>query len=248
MMKKLVITLFIAMLALAGCNTKADEQSKEKKKIEEVKVEVKTNPKELKPNEKVEVQALVTQGKENVTDADDVKFEIWKDGEEKHEMLNGKHKGKGVYAVDKTFPSDGVYHVIAHTNAREMHVMPEVKVAVGNAKVEDTKKENSGHEAGHGDHKSDTMIHLMAGDVKANAESTMKVHLKQKDAALTGAEVQLEISKDGVAKHEFIPAKEGNQGEYVSTHTFKEAGTYKVKVHVRKGELHEHKDETVEVK
>lgn len=56
------------------------------------------------------------------------------------------------------------------------------------------------------------MIHLMAGDIKANAESTMKVHLKQKEEALTGAEVQLEIWKDGVEKHEFIPAKEGNKG------------------------------------
>ncbi|WP_459499608.1 FixH family protein [Bacillus sp. C1] len=246
-MKKLVITLFIAMLALAGCNTEKEGSTK-KDKIEEVKVAVQTNPKEIKPNEKTEVQALVTQGKEKVTDADDVKFEIWKDGEEKHEMLNGKHKGKGVYAVEKTFPSDGVYHVVAHTNAREMHVMPEVKVAVGNAKVEDAKKEKSGHEAGHGDHKSDTMIHLMADDVKANAESTMKVHLKQKEEALTEAEVQLEIWKDGAQKHEFIPAKEGNKGEYVSQHTFKETGAYQVKVHVRKGELHEHKEEKVEVK
>ena len=49
-------------------------------------------------------------------------------------MLDGKHKGKGVYAVEKTFETDGVYHIIAHTNAREMHVTPEVKVAVGNAK------------------------------------------------------------------------------------------------------------------
>ena len=55
-------------------------------------------------------------------------------------MLDGKHKGKGVYAVEKTFETDGVYHIIAHTNAREMHVMPEVKVAVGNAKVEDAKE------------------------------------------------------------------------------------------------------------
>ena len=38
--------------------------------------------------------------KEKVTDADDVKFEIWKAGDEKHEMLEGKHKGKGVYAVE----------------------------------------------------------------------------------------------------------------------------------------------------
>ncbi|MES5956553.1 FixH family protein [Bacillus fungorum] len=247
MMKKLIMTLFIAMLALAGCNTNKEEPKKEQK-LEAVKVAVQTNPKEIKPGEKTEVQALVTQGKEKVTDADDVKFEIWKAGDEKHEMLDGKHKGKGVYAVEKTFETDGVYHIIAHTNAREMHVMPEVKVAVGNAKVEDAKKENSDHGAGHGDHKSDTMIHLMAGDIKANAESTMKVHLKQKEEALTGAEVQLEIWKDGVEKHEFIPAKEGNKGEYETKHTFKENGSYKVKVHVKKGELHEHKEETIEVK
>ncbi|MGQ0453287.1 hypothetical protein ACT4UM_11800, partial [Bacillus sp. SS-TM] len=35
------------------------------------------------------------------------------------------------------------------------------------------------------------------------------------------AEVQLEIWKDGVEKHEFIPAKEGNKGEYETKHTFK---------------------------
>ncbi|CAG9610896.1 hypothetical protein BACCIP111899_00068 [Bacillus rhizoplanae] len=245
MMKKLLITLFITMLALAGCNTKSDETTKKNKSLEEVKVEIKTNPETLKPNEKVEVQATVTQGKEKVTDADDVKFEIWKDGEEKKEMLDAKNKGNGVYAIDKTFPSDGVYHIIAHTNARDMHVMPEVKVAVGNAKVEDTKKETDGHhEEGH----DGTMIHLMADGVKANTESTMKVHVKQKEEALTGAEVQLEIWKDGAEKHEFIPAKEGNKGEYTSTYTFKEVGTYTVKVHVRKGDLHDHKEETVEVK
>ena len=43
---------------------------------------------------------MLHKGKEKVTDADDVKFEIWKDGDEKHEMLDGKHKGKGVYAVE----------------------------------------------------------------------------------------------------------------------------------------------------
>lgn len=139
-MKKLVITLCLAMLALVGCNIKK-EDTKVEKKVEEVKVAVQTNPKEIKPNEKTEVQALVTQGTERVTDADEVKFEIWKCGEQNRETLNGKHKGKGVYSVDKTFPSDGVYHIIAHTTAHEMHVMPEVKIVVGNAKVKDTKKQ-----------------------------------------------------------------------------------------------------------
>lgn len=62
MMKKLIITLFIAMLALAGCNTNKEEPKKEKK-LESVNVAIQTNPKEIKPGEKTEVQALVTQGK-----------------------------------------------------------------------------------------------------------------------------------------------------------------------------------------
>ncbi len=51
MMKKLIMTLFIAMLALAGCNTNKEEPKKEQK-LEAVKVAVQTNPKEIKPGEK----------------------------------------------------------------------------------------------------------------------------------------------------------------------------------------------------
>ncbi|KEK21078.1 hypothetical protein BAMA_09820 [Bacillus manliponensis] len=259
MMKKLLMTAFIAVVAVAGCNTQKEEpkETKQEKKLEEVKVEVKTNPAELKPNEKVEVQAIVTQGKEKVTDASDVKFEIWKNGEENHEMLEGKHKGDGVYVVEKTFPADGVYHIIAHTNARDMHVMPEEKVAVGNAKLEDAKEEKAAHGEGHGDHgnaeghghhNSDTAIHFMADDVTANNETTLKAHVQHKEAGLTEANVKFEIWKDGAEKHEYVPAEEGTDGEYVSKHTFKEAGSYIVKVHVEKGELHEHIEEKVEVK
>ncbi|WP_369902764.1 FixH family protein [Bacillus manliponensis] len=259
MMKKLLMTAFIAVVAVAGCNTQKEEakETKQEKKLEEVKVEVKTNPAELKPNEKVEVQAIVTQGKEKVTDASDVKFEIWKNGEENHEMLEGKHKGDGVYVVEKTFPADGVYHIIAHTNARDMHVMPEVKVAVGNAKLEDAKEEKAAHgeehgdhgnAEGHGHHNSDTAIHFMAADVTANNETTLKAHVQHKEAGLTEANVKFEIWKDGAEKHEYVPAEEGTDGEYVSKHTFKEAGSYIVKVHVEKGELHEHIEEKVEVK
>ena len=44
------MTLFIAMLALAGCNTNKEEPKKEQK-LEAVKVAVQTNPKEIKPGE-----------------------------------------------------------------------------------------------------------------------------------------------------------------------------------------------------
>lgn len=58
MMKKLIMTLFIAMLALAGCNTNKEEPKKEQK-LEAVKVAVQTNPKEIKPGEKQKYKHLL---------------------------------------------------------------------------------------------------------------------------------------------------------------------------------------------
>lgn len=51
-----------------------------------------------------------------------------------------------------------------------------------------------------------------------------------------------------VLKTRIYSSERRNKGEYETKHTFKENGAYKVKVHVRKGELHEHKEETIEVK
>lgn len=57
-MKKLIITLFIAMLALAGCNTNKEEPKKEQK-IEAVKVAFQTNPKKLNQVKKQKYKHLL---------------------------------------------------------------------------------------------------------------------------------------------------------------------------------------------
>ncbi|MFD3447878.1 FixH family protein [Microbacteriaceae bacterium 4G12] len=238
-MKKLLIAIVVLVFALAGCGSQAKKKSDEAPK--EVKVEVKTNPKTIKANESVEIQAIVTQDGKNVDDADDVKFEIWKDGDQKKEMFEAKHKGNGVYAIEKTFPVDGVYQITAHTNARDMHVMPTVKVTVGNGQA--------AHDSHAGDeHHSDVMMHFTADNLKANVATPVKAHVMQKNEPVTGAEVQFEIWKDGSDKHEYVPAKEGKNGEYTATPTFKEAGSYTMKLHVKKGELHAHTEQKVEVK
>ncbi|MBW0934207.1 FixH family protein [Priestia megaterium] len=128
---KSIFTLIFISLLMAGCssetnNTKVtSEESSEK-----VVVEIKTEPKEIKVNDKIEIQALVTQGNDPVTDADDVEFELWKDGEKKHEKIQAVHQGEGKYTINKSFSLKGVYYIIAHTNARGMHTMPEIKISV----------------------------------------------------------------------------------------------------------------------
>jgi uncharacterized protein YxeA len=243
-MKKFLMALFMMLFVFAGCSQQHnhnDANSNKNELPEEVKVEVKTNPTELKPHEATELQAIVTQGKEQVKDADEVKFEVWKQGEEGHQMLKAKHKGKGVYTAETTFPDDGIYYVVAHTTARDMHVMPKVEVKVGNAEA---AAHNHDEHHVHGD----TSIHFIAENVQANKETELMAHIQHDNAALTGADVQFEIWNDASKKHEYVPAKEKGNGEYTAMTTFKAAGTYNVKVHVMKGDLHDHKEETVQVK
>nr|WP_247739158.1 FixH family protein [Bacillus sp. 165] len=240
-MKKFFMLILMLVFAFTGCSENKDTDKNELP--QEVKVEVKTNPKELKPHEKVELQAVVMQGKEAVTDADEVKFEVMKQGEEDSQMIEAKHAGKGVYTAETTFSEDGIYDIVAHTTARGMHVMPKVEIKVGN--IEDSTESDEHHdEHEHGG----VAIHFMAGDIQANAETELMAHIQHDNAALAGADVQFEIWNDSSEKHEYVPAKEGQSGKYTAMTTFKDTGTYHVKVHVMKGDIHDHQEETVQVK
>lgn len=129
-LQKPIGILFALTLLLAACSQSEEDnvQSNEIPKVVEVTINI--NPEKAKINKEVEIQAMVTQGNEAVTDADDVKFEIWKEGEEKHEKIEATHKGDGIYAINKTFSENGIYHIIAHTNARGMHTMPKIQITV----------------------------------------------------------------------------------------------------------------------
>jgi YtkA-like len=240
-MKKWLLAMVMILVFCSACTNDKKEEAKAEKSLEPINVEVKTNPETIKVNEKIEIQAIVTQGTDKVTDADDVEFEIAKKGE-KSEKILGKHKADGVYVVEKTFDSEGVYEVTPHTNARGLHVMPTVEIKVGNV-----EHKAEGHGNGHG--KSETALYFMAPkDVKVNADATLTMHVKHKNEALAGAKAKFEIWKEGNEKHEFVEAKETKAGEYQAVTKFAEAGTYNVILHVEKGEIHEHTQEKVEVK
>lgn len=242
-MRKYWMMIAVFLLVLAGCSGGHEGHNSElaNELPKEVKVEVKTVPEAVKAHEHTEIQAIVTQDGKAVNDADDVKFEIWKAGAEQHEMLAAKAKGNGVYTIDKTFPEDGVYHITAHTNARDMHVMPTVQITVGTGQAAAQEQEGQDH------HHSDTTIQLTTDQVHAGKASPVQAQVQHSGEPLTGAEVQFEIWKDGAERHEYVSSKEGANGQYEASFVF-EADTYHINVHVRKGELHEHKEQTVEVK
>lgn len=131
-MKKVGIYLVAILLILVGCtNNTENENIDEVPELIEVTVE--TNPQVVKANEEVTIQAKITQGKDIVKDADDMKFEIWKEGQsdQEHVKVEGElNQKEGVYFVKKTFNEPGLYYVIAHVTARGLHNMPKVELQV----------------------------------------------------------------------------------------------------------------------
>ncbi|MDF0728383.1 FixH family protein [Cytobacillus sp. S13-E01] len=125
-MKKLSFLFFSIFIVLIGCSGEVQNTGE----VHFIEVEIQT-PEKIEPNEEIEISAFVTQGEEEVNDANEVKFEIWKNGQEDHEMVEGNHKGEGIYSITKTFDKDGIYSVVAHVTARDMHSMPKKEFVVG---------------------------------------------------------------------------------------------------------------------
>lgn len=135
-MKKRIIYMVSIMLLmgiLAACGSDEKPNNKEEDQLPQMlDVKVKTDPDELSAGKTTQVGAIVTQGEEKVSDADEVLFEIWKEGasEEDHIKKEAERKEDGKYAIDYTFDEKGKYFIIAHVTARDLHNMPKVDVNV----------------------------------------------------------------------------------------------------------------------
>lgn len=140
-MKKFVVLLVIVLCLniVVSCNKK--EQEDNLPQMVDVDLSIKPNPGELgKP---VTFEAKVTQGKDQVEDAE-VIFEIWRAKNDNHEKVEIKHSKNGIYRLEKSFNQEGTYYIISHVTARDMHNMPKKEFVVGTpSEPEDANAKNS---------------------------------------------------------------------------------------------------------
>lgn len=125
-MKKLSILLLVLVIAMVGCS-----KGNELRRSQEVKGTIQV-PESIKPNEKISIRILVTQGDKKIEDADDVQFQVEKEGYINQEMTEANHQGNGVYSTDYTFKEDGEYMITAHVTVKGDMKMFRKKVTVGN--------------------------------------------------------------------------------------------------------------------
>jgi hypothetical protein len=127
--------LFLSLiLMLAGCGNQEHSHAKpasgSENSLDPISVKMNVDPLHPKVNQPFYIQAKVTQNKSVVTDADDVQFEIWKDGDRKHKKIKASNGSEGIYQIKITYSKPGKYHVISHVSARDMHTMPQKQFTI----------------------------------------------------------------------------------------------------------------------
>ncbi|WP_035346959.1 FixH family protein [Halalkalibacter hemicellulosilyticus] len=139
-MKKICWSVILVMVGLLVACAGEEQGDIQNDGVPEV-VEVDIMLPEIVPGEEVILQTKVTQGNENVDDAEEVEFEVWKHGKkDESDMISGEHQGDGIYEISYTFVDDGVYNVTSHVTARGMHVMPTKQVIVGDVSEEELQQ------------------------------------------------------------------------------------------------------------
>lgn len=234
----------VGLMVLGACGEKEEQAAAVPQSMEPVEAELNV-PATADRDEEVMLAVRVTQDGKAVDDADEIKFEVWKNGaKEESEMTKATLTEDGVYEAETTFADEAVYTVQVHVTARSMHTMPTTNVTVGHP---ETAAEAEAEEEHH--HHAGADIVLDPTQAVAGEAQPFTVNVEIEHEALTGADVQLEVFQDGADKHEWVKLEETEGGNYAGEHTFAENGTYNVQVHVTKGhDIHEHIMETVEVR
>ncbi|MBS8264528.1 hypothetical protein DYI25_08780 [Mesobacillus boroniphilus] len=127
-MKRLLVTLMTVLLGLFATACSQQDVEDEPQFLD---VQLTANPEKAELNEEITFEAKVTYGTEEVKDADEVKFEIWRSQAEEHEKIVVEHDENGIYRLNKSFKEEGTYYIIAHVTARSMHNMPKSEFVVG---------------------------------------------------------------------------------------------------------------------
>ena len=247
-LKKLIIAIFMISILLAGCGDTS--QKNNNKNQDEVPVMIEANlnvPEKGEIGEEVALAVTVTQGKNFVEDANEVKFEIWKEGEKNtSEIVEANHSEKGKYISSYKFLENGLYHVQSHVTARNMHTMPEISIQIGDEEAHHEHAEGGGEHSHH--HDNDVKIHLDTPNQMITTEPTsLSVQIESQQQPLTKASVRLEIFQDA-SNPAWVDTVEAANGEYKANYQFPSSGNYTIRIHVTNDEgLHEHTEVEVNV-
>lgn len=127
----------LLLLVVVGCSNHStnhagmDMESNES--LSPVNVELNIQPNQVKVNEKVMIEVVVTQDNKKITDADKVIIEIVPTATNgKPVEMPATHVGEGKYVLETSFDQADTYSITSHVTVGAMHTMPKKVITVTN--------------------------------------------------------------------------------------------------------------------
>lgn len=130
MKKFLFLLLIMVLVTLVACNQEDETNSEESDELKMLEVDFEV-PENANVRETIDVKAIVTYGDEKITDADEVEFEYWEEGNEDDSThIEAKNNEDGTYTTEIAFDQEGVFEMYAHVTAESLHTMPKKSITV----------------------------------------------------------------------------------------------------------------------
>ncbi|TWT27082.1 FixH family protein [Planomicrobium sp. CPCC 101110] len=122
--------LLAGLLLLSACSVRSDAAELYAQEAP-IGAEIKL-PETISANDKITVQAVLTQDGKKLEEADFVHFEIWKqDGSARYPMQEAADIGDGVYRLTASFANDGLYYIEVHAGNKGALISPQKQFVVG---------------------------------------------------------------------------------------------------------------------
>ncbi|GIO40150.1 hypothetical protein J41TS12_50110 [Paenibacillus antibioticophila] len=126
----LAVLLILISVLLSACSLRTDaaELYKQEQPLEAAIV----IPELLLKDEPQTIKVVLTQGGQPVQQADYVHIDLWKqDGTIKFSMEEAVQDGNGVYHLNTSFDSDGLYYIKVYASSQGSIIMPRKQFVVG---------------------------------------------------------------------------------------------------------------------
>lgn len=125
------LSILIGSFTMSGCSSGQNDAARQPPTP--IKVHYSTSPSSpVKADSTVKITVTVQQNGELIKDAEEVEFEIWKENQEKHDMVKAQKSSSGEYYIERKFPEAGTYYVMYHVTARDVHNMQKKELQVVN--------------------------------------------------------------------------------------------------------------------
>ena len=130
-----IIMAMISLFVVIGCNS--DQSNHEgmnmgnNDSLTPILVELSIQPEQVKVNDKIMIEVLVTRNNKQVTDANKVLIEFVPSNEGgTHIEMEATHVGDGKYVIETSLDQADTYSVISHVTVGAMHSMPKKELIV----------------------------------------------------------------------------------------------------------------------